>query len=111
MPIPHRDPITDPFAVADSAPVNVASSEAAAAGDLPLPVEELNARFENGTAQQVVAWSIEHFGRGIVMSSSFGAESALLIHLATQLMPDIRIIMVDTGYLFPETHQFMADLR
>ena len=26
-------------------------------------------------------------------------------------MPRIRIVMVDTGYLFPETHKFLADLR
>jgi phosphoadenosine phosphosulfate reductase len=31
--------------------------------------------------------------------------------MATRLLPDIRIIFVDTGYLFPETHTFMEALR
>lgn len=60
---------------------------------------------------RVVDWSSRQFGDGLVMSSSFGAESALLIHMALQVRPDIRIVFVDTGYLFPETWQFMEDLR
>src|SRR5213076_2448770 len=42
---------------------------------------------------------------------SFGAESALLIHMATAALPGLRIVMVDTGYLFPETFAFLEDLR
>ena len=45
------------------------------------------------------------------MSSSFGAESALLIHMATRVMPRIKIIFVDTGYHFPETYAFVEQLR
>jgi phosphoadenosine phosphosulfate reductase len=61
--------------------------------------------------QQVVEWAARTFGADLVMSSSFGAESALLIHMAIVVKPDIRIVMVDTGYLFPETHLFMEELR
>jgi phosphoadenosine phosphosulfate reductase len=60
---------------------------------------------------QVVAWSAAQFGDGLVMSSSFGAESALLIHMAITVMPDIKIVFTDTGYLFPETFAFMEQLR
>jgi phosphoadenosine phosphosulfate reductase len=45
------------------------------------------------------------------MTSSFGAESALLIHMAVEQLPDVRIIFINTGYLFPETHAFMESLR
>jgi phosphoadenosine phosphosulfate reductase len=31
--------------------------------------------------------------------------------LATRVKPNIKIIFVDTGYLFPETHAFMEELR
>ena len=109
--IPHRDPITDPFAAAVAAPAANASREAVAAGDQSLPVEELNSRFEKGGPIEVVNWAIDTFKNDLVMSSSFGAESAMLIHMAIQRVPNIRIIMVDTGYLFGETHGFMADLR
>ena len=109
--IPHRDPITDPFATAAAAPAGNASGEAVAAGDQSLAVDDLNARFEHGQPIDVVNWAIDTFTNDLVMSSSFGAESAMLIHMAIQRVPNIRIIMVDTGYLFPETHGFMADLR
>jgi phosphoadenosine phosphosulfate reductase len=71
----------------------------------------INTQLETAPPQKVVEWASAQFGDRLVMSSSFGAESALLIHLATRLQPNIRIIMVDTGYLFPETHAFMEQLR
>jgi phosphoadenosine phosphosulfate reductase len=83
------------------------TSPAAAALDL----DTLNATFERQDPAQVVAWAAAQFGDDLVMTSSFGAESALLIHMANQALPGIRIIFVNTGYLFPETHAFMEQLR
>lgn len=76
-----------------------------------LDLEVINASFEGAPPPQIIQWAAGRFGEKLVMWSSFGAESALLIHLATQVLPDVRIIMIDTGYLFPETHQFMEQLR
>ena len=76
-----------------------------------LDVATLNQVFERQTPTDVVRWAAAQFGDELVMTSSFGAESALLIHMAVQQVPDIRIIFVDTGYLFPETHAFMEQLR
>ena len=44
------------------------------------------------------------------LSSSFGAESALMLHLVTRDAPGIPIVFLDTGYLFPETYQFAEEL-
>jgi hypothetical protein len=44
------------------------------------------------------------------LSSSFGAQSAVSLHLVTQAKPDIPVILVDTGYLFPETYRFADQL-
>ena len=76
-----------------------------------LDLATLNEVFERQSPTDVVRWAAAQFGNELVMTSSFGAESALLIHMAVQHVPDIRIIMVDTGYLFPETHAFMEQLR
>jgi phosphoadenosine phosphosulfate reductase len=78
---------------------------------LGLDIDALNDVFETQTPMQVVAWAAAQFGDQLVMSSSFGAESALLIHMAVQQRPGIRIIFGDTGYLFPETHQHLEALR
>jgi phosphoadenosine phosphosulfate reductase len=72
---------------------------------------EINAMFEHASPQKVVEWAVAQWGDEIVSSSSFGAESALMIHLSIQQKPDIKIIMVDTGYLFPETWAHMEALR
>jgi phosphoadenosine phosphosulfate reductase len=80
----------------------------------PAEAEELNARFDKSSSahpRDIIRWAAERFGTGLVMTSSFGADSMCTIHLATQAIPDIRIIMVNTGYLFPETLAFMEDVR
>lgn len=76
-----------------------------------LDLDALGPMLEAKDPEQIVAWSAAQFGEGLVMSSSFGAESALLIHMAIQSLPDIKIVFTDTGYLFPETFAFMEQLR
>lgn len=76
-----------------------------------LDVPTLNGMFEKSEPAQIVQWAAAQFGHELVMTSSFGAESALLLHVATQVMPDIKVIMIDTGYHFPETWQHMEELR
>ena len=45
-----------------------------------------------------------------VLSSSFGAQSAVMLHLVTTQVPDIPVVFVDTGYLFPETYRFVDEM-
>jgi phosphoadenosine phosphosulfate reductase len=76
-----------------------------------IDLDAINPMLETSDPAKIVEWSAAQFGHELIMSSSFGAESALMIHLATRVLPNIRIVMVDTGYLFPETHRFMEELR
>lgn len=76
-----------------------------------LDLASLNAAMDASEPRKIVAWAAVQFGQDLVMTSSFGAESALLLHMATRELPRIRIIMIDTGYLFPETWQHMEALR
>ena len=76
-----------------------------------LNLEQINAALRDQDAEIIVRFAAERFGSGLVMSSSFGAESAMLIHLAHQIDPDIPIIFVDTGFHFAETHQFIQELQ
>jgi phosphoadenosine phosphosulfate reductase len=75
--------------------------------DLP----NLNSLFAESKPEEIVRWAAAEFGDRLVMSSSFGADSAVLLHMATRVLPQIRVVMVDTGYLFPETFAFMEQLR
>jgi phosphoadenosine phosphosulfate reductase len=72
---------------------------------------ELNEQFEQADPAKIVAWAAARFDGDLVMSSSFGAESAVMLHMATRVLPRIKIIFVNTGYVFAETHLFMEQLR
>ena len=79
--------------------------------DLPrFDLDTMNRELETQSAEQRVAWALENFPSRIVMTSSFGAQSAVCLHLVTQQCPDIPVVLVDTGYLFPETYQFIDEL-
>jgi phosphoadenosine phosphosulfate reductase len=84
------------------------NGEAVAISELDL--EELNRALQSLSAEQRVAWALEHFAGHIVLSSSFGAQAAVSLHMVTRQCPDIPVILVDTGYLFAETYQFVDEL-
>lgn len=71
---------------------------------------EINSWLEQLDAESRVSWALEQFRQRIVLSSSFGAQSAVSLHLVTSQQPDIPVILVDTGYLFPETYRFVDEL-
>jgi phosphoadenosine phosphosulfate reductase len=64
----------------------------------------------HASASERIAWASEQFGSSLVLSTSFGAQAAIMLHLATRAIPDIPVVFVDTGYLFAETYQFADQL-
>jgi phosphoadenosine phosphosulfate reductase len=69
-----------------------------------------NCRLESLPAEDRVRWALEHLPEQPVLSSSFGTQSAVMLHLVSRLRPDIPVILVDTGYLFPETYRLVDEL-
>lgn len=75
-----------------------------------LEITELNERMSVATAQDVIEWADGSFGNGLVLTTSFGIQSAVMLHLASSVNPGIPVIWVDTGYLPEETYRFAEDL-
>lgn len=73
-------------------------------------LQEAGKWLESATAEERVEWTLKYFPGKTVLSSSFGAQSAVSLHMVTQLAPDIPVLLIDTGYLFPETYQFIDQL-
>ncbi|MGG4607041.1 phosphoadenosine phosphosulfate reductase [Providencia sp. Me31A] len=69
-----------------------------------------NQQLEQMNAMQRIEWAVEHLPAQFVLSSSFGIQAALTLHMVTQVLPNIPVILTDTGYLFPETYQFIEQL-
>jgi len=70
----------------------------------------INRSFEHLTPRQRVEQAVELLPGAYVMSSSFGAQSAVMLHLVNAVVPHIPVVLIDTGYLFPETYRFIDEL-
>ena len=53
-----------------------------------------------------IEWASNKFGDGVVTSTSFGLQSAVMLHLVKQAKATIPVVFVDTGYLFPATYDY-----
>jgi phosphoadenosine phosphosulfate reductase len=73
-------------------------------------LEHCNRKFAALKAEQRIEWALEHLPGNHVLTSSFGAQAAVSLHLVTRVSPSIPVVLVDTGYLFPETYRFIDDL-
>ena len=76
-----------------------------------LALERCNRLFAGLDPLKRIKWAVEHLPAPHVLSSSFGAQAAVSLHLITRVIPDIPVVLVDTGYLFPETYRFIDELR
>ena len=57
-----------------------------------------------------MAWAAREFAGALVLSSSFGTQAAVMLHLVACVVPGIPVVFIDTGYLFPETYRFADEL-
>ena len=62
------------------------------------------------TPSERVVWGLAYLPGNHALSSSFGIQAAVMLHLVSQAQSDIPVILTDTGYLFPETYQFIDQL-
>jgi phosphoadenosine phosphosulfate reductase len=72
-------------------------------------LHDVNRRLEGAHPAEVVRWAHERFGEGLVVTTS--CEDAVLVHVAASVSPAIDQVLLDTQYLFAETHWFAARLR
>jgi len=69
-----------------------------------------NIWLETCSAEQRIQWALENLPDNQLLSSSFGIQSAVMLHMMSSLAPEIPVVLVDTGYLFPETYLFIDRL-
>ena len=81
-----------------------------AAAESPRALADVNRWLANRTAAQRVEWALQTLAGTHALSSSFGAQAAVSLHLVASLAPDAPVILIDTGYLFPETYRFVDEL-
>jgi phosphoadenosine phosphosulfate reductase len=62
------------------------------------------------SAVERVEWALDYLPSRPMLTSSFGAQSAVMLHLVSRAAPGIPVVLIDTGYLFSETYQFVDRL-
>ncbi len=75
-----------------------------------LELAGLNRAIEPLSARQRIERTLELLPGNHVLTSSFGAQSAVMLHLVNSVIPGVPVVLLDTGYLFPETYNFIDAL-
>ena len=69
--------------------------------------EQIAARLEathgGADAQDIIRAALDEFGDDFAFVSSFGSQSAVLLHIASQIDVNVPVVFLDTGKLFGET--------
>ena len=80
--------------------------------DMPLEarIALLNRRDEGKTAQDILKPALALMKQKITLVSSFGADSAVLLHMVAQIAPKTPVLFIDTMKLFRATLSYQKQL-
>ncbi|MFZ5803072.1 MAG: phosphoadenylyl-sulfate reductase [Candidatus Omnitrophota bacterium] len=73
-------------------------------------IRERNAVFERAKPEEVIAWALGEFRGRLALTSSFGPESGVLLHMASRQDPHIPVLFLDTGFHFKETLDYKKQI-
>ena len=74
-------------------------------------LNQLNTTLRNQSPLDIVRWAIGQAGGRAIVSTNFRPYEAVILHLVTQVQPDIPVLWVDHGYNRPATYKHAEDLR
>ena len=70
----------------------------------------LDIELRSAEPAEIVRRARDEFGDKLALVSSFGAESAVLLHIVAQVDPTIPVLFLDTGMLFGQTLDYRKQL-
>ena len=74
-------------------------------------IAEANAGLRRKSALDIVKWALAMSGGRAIVSTNFRPYEAVILHLATQALPDIPVLWVDHGYNRPATYKHAEQLK
>jgi phosphoadenosine phosphosulfate reductase len=80
--------------------------EAARLASVDSDLDEGNRALGASTPEELIEWARGEYGDSLIGATSFGATSAVMLHLIKRVAPQTPIVCIDTGYLFAETYRF-----
>ncbi len=77
----------------------------------PDQIAQANADLRNKSAHDIVKWGLAQAGGRAIVSTNFRPYEAVVLHLVTQVQPDIQVLWVDHGYNRPATYKHAEALK
>jgi phosphoadenosine phosphosulfate reductase len=77
----------------------------------PAEVAALSQEFESASANEILQWAFEQFGRSAAIGTSFQGAGLVAIHHAVSAGLPLPVFTIDTGLLFSETLELKARLE
>lgn len=74
-------------------------------------IDSLAARFEAAYPQDILAWATETYGNKLAVVTSFQPTGIVTLHMLREIAPELPVMTIDTGLLFPETYALMDQLE
>lgn len=74
-----------------------------------MDLKKINEELRSKEASQAVIWALEQAEKPVI-TTNFRPYEVAILHLVTQVKPDIDVIWCDTGYNTPDTYRHAADL-
>src|SRR6266540_4309946 len=68
-------------------------------------------RFEDASAEDLLAWALERFHPRMAISAAGGVDGMVLIDMAWRIDHDVRVFTLDTGRLPAETYALFEEVR
>ena len=77
----------------------------------PDQISEANAELRDKPALDIVRWAVAQANGRAIVSTNFRPYEAVVLHLCTQVQPDIPVLWVDHGYNRPATYRHAEALK
>jgi len=74
-------------------------------------IQQANLELRAQSPLEIVRWAIAQAGGKAIVSTNFRPYEAVILHLATQVQPDIQVLWADHGYNRPATYQHAEELK
>ncbi len=69
-----------------------------------LELEQINARLKDRSPQEILQWA-QSLNKRVFASTSFSPNSAALLHMISEVTPELPVIWVDSGYNVPDAYR------
>src|SRR5258708_28400121 len=76
----------------------------------PTALKDVSDQFETATPTEILRWAVETFAPKLALSTGFGPEGVVLMHLLSQIAPETTVFYLDTDLLFDETYELRDKL-